>query len=107
MKIGFISMPLTGHLNPMIALARRLQSRGHEIFFIGVLDAGPPIRAAGLNFVSWCEEEFPAGSCASVSLPVAKLHGTEATRWAIPRSRQSLLPGGVAASSEHTRRNGG
>jgi zeaxanthin glucosyltransferase len=83
MKIGFIGMPLTGHLNPMIALARRLQSRGHEIFFIGVLDAGPPIRAAGLNFVSWCEEEFPAGSCASVSLPVAKLHGTEATRWTI------------------------
>ena len=41
MKIGFISMPLAGHLNPMIALARKLQSRGHEIVFIGVPDAGP------------------------------------------------------------------
>ncbi|HEY4048691.1 MAG TPA: hypothetical protein VGM27_17635 [Acidobacteriaceae bacterium] len=29
MKIGFISMPLSGHLNPMTALARRLQSRGN------------------------------------------------------------------------------
>jgi zeaxanthin glucosyltransferase len=83
MKIGFISMPLTGHLNPMTALARRLQSRGHEIFFIGVPDAGPAVRAAGLNFVSWCEEEFPAGSCARALAPVAKLHGTEATRWTI------------------------
>lgn len=83
MKIGFISMPLTGHLNPMIALARKLQSRGHEIVFIGVLDAGPAIRAAGLEFLPWCEEEFPAGSCASALAPVAKLHGTEATRWTI------------------------
>jgi zeaxanthin glucosyltransferase len=83
MKIGFISMPLTGHLNPMIALARKLQSRGHEIVFIGVPDVGPTVRAAGLNFVSWCEEEFPAGSCAVALAPVAKLHGTEATRWTI------------------------
>jgi len=28
-KIGFLSMPLSGHLNPMIALARRLQARGN------------------------------------------------------------------------------
>jgi MGT family glycosyltransferase len=83
MKIGFISMPLTGHLNPMTALARKLQTRGHEIVFIGVPDAGPTVRAAGLNFVSWCEEEFPAGSCASALAPVAKLHGTAATRWTI------------------------
>src|ERR1700722_16318224 len=83
MKIGFISMPLTGHLNPMIALARTLQSRGHEIVFIGVPDVGPTVRAAGLNFVSWCEEEFPAGSCAVALAPVAKLHGVEATRWTI------------------------
>ncbi|MGF7183858.1 glycosyltransferase [Tunturiibacter psychrotolerans] len=83
MKIGFISMPLTGHLNPMIALARKLQSRGHEIVFIGVPDVGPYACAAGLDFVSYCEEEFPAGSCASALAPVAKLHGTAATRWTI------------------------
>jgi zeaxanthin glucosyltransferase len=65
MKIGFISMPLAGHLNPMTALGCKLHSRGHEIVFTGVPDAGPRVRAAGLNFVSYCEEEFPAGSCAS------------------------------------------
>jgi len=83
MKIGFISMPLTGHLNPMIALARKLKSRGHEVVFIGVPDVGPYARAAGLNFVSYCDEELPEGSCASVLAPAAKLHGTEATRWTI------------------------
>jgi hypothetical protein len=30
-KIGFLSQPLTGHLNPMAALARKLASRGHEV----------------------------------------------------------------------------
>jgi len=38
MKIGFVSLPVVGQLNPMTALARRLQSRGHEIVFIGVPD---------------------------------------------------------------------
>ena len=33
MKIGFVSLPFSGHLNPMTALARRLQSRGNEIYF--------------------------------------------------------------------------
>jgi zeaxanthin glucosyltransferase len=91
MKIGFISMPLTGHLNPMTALARKLQSRGHEIVFIGVPDAGPTVRAAGLNFVSYCEKEFPAGTCASALAPVAKMHGMEATRWSIAGAGRALF----------------
>ena len=52
MKIGFVSLPVVGHLNPMTALARRLQSRGHEIVFIGVPDVEPFARAAGLKFVT-------------------------------------------------------
>jgi zeaxanthin glucosyltransferase len=97
MKIGFISMPLAGHLNPMTALARKLQSRGHEIVFIGVPDAGPTVRAAGLNFVSYCEEEFPAGACASALAPVAKIHGMEATRWTIGGAGRAFFQ----AASQH------
>jgi zeaxanthin glucosyltransferase len=37
-KIGFVSMPLSGHLNPMTALARRVKSRGNEVVFFGVPD---------------------------------------------------------------------
>jgi UDP:flavonoid glycosyltransferase YjiC (YdhE family) len=43
MRLGFISMPVAGHLNPMTALARRLKSRGHEIVFIGVPDSAPKL----------------------------------------------------------------
>jgi zeaxanthin glucosyltransferase len=49
-KIGFLSLPLTGHLNPMTALARKMQSRGNEVVFIGVPDIEPVARAANLEF---------------------------------------------------------
>ena len=34
MKLGFICLNLPGHLNPMTALARQLQGRHHEVFFL-------------------------------------------------------------------------
>jgi zeaxanthin glucosyltransferase len=83
MKIGFVSMPFTGHLNPMTSLARKLQSRGHEVVFIGIPDCGPIVRAAGLNFVSYCEEEFPLGSADKMYRPLAKLQGLEVSRLSV------------------------
>jgi len=34
MKLGFICPNLPGHLNPMTALARQLQERGHDVVFL-------------------------------------------------------------------------
>ena len=34
MKIGFICPQVPGHLNPLTALARHLQMRGHEVVFL-------------------------------------------------------------------------
>ena len=97
MKIGFVSMPFVGHLNPMTTLARRLQSRGHEVAFIGVPDVEPFARAAGLNFVSFCEDEYSAGSIARLYAPVSKLHGFEVTRWSIRERNVDLFN----AASKH------
>jgi UDP:flavonoid glycosyltransferase YjiC (YdhE family) len=58
MKLGFVSMPLSGHLNPMTALARRLQSRGNEVVFFGVPDVEPFARAAGLDFVATAKQSI-------------------------------------------------
>ena len=80
MKIGFVSTPLAGHLNPMTALARRLQSRGNEVVFFGVPDVEPFARAAGLDFVPYGETEYPVGSIEKVFSSVAKLHGFEVLR---------------------------
>ena len=83
MKIGFISMPLTGHLNPMTALARRLQSRGNEVVFFGVPDAEPIVRAANLDFVTICEQEYPLGSIAKDYGHLAALRGEEVVRYVL------------------------
>src|ERR1700759_1908411 len=80
MKIGFVSMPLSGHLNPMTALARRLQSRGNEVVIFGVPDVDPFARAAGLEFVPYGETEYPVGSIDQVYSSVAQLHGFEVVR---------------------------
>jgi MGT family glycosyltransferase len=97
MKIGFLSLPLTGHLNPMTALARKLQSRGHEIVFIGVSDIEPVVRAADLDFVSFCESEYPPGSVAKRLDGVAKLHGLDVVRYTV----RELTSGLINAAFEH------
>jgi zeaxanthin glucosyltransferase len=81
MKIGFVGYPSPGHLNATTAVARRLQSRGHEVVFIGVPDTEPFVRAAGLTFVPYCVEEFPEGSMTQAYAPEAKLHGFVAVRY--------------------------
>jgi zeaxanthin glucosyltransferase len=81
MKIGFVGYPASGHLYPMTALARKLQSRGHEVICIGVLDTEPIVQAAGLTFVPYCEKEFPAGSLAAAYVPVAKMQGIDVVNY--------------------------
>jgi zeaxanthin glucosyltransferase len=81
MRVGFVSLPLTGHLNPMRALARKLQSRGDEVRFFGVPDVEPAVRAANLAFEPHCEEEYPAGSVERIYAPIAKLHGLDVLRY--------------------------
>lgn len=46
----------------MSVLARKLQSRNHEIVFMCLPDTEPLVRAAGLPFLPCCENEFPIGS---------------------------------------------
>jgi zeaxanthin glucosyltransferase len=97
MKIGFVSQPVSGHLNPMTALARKLKSRGHEVVFITVPDGEPIIRGAGLDFVSFCEKEYPEGSMPKTWGAVSKLQGFDVVKY----TAQDLLPGLVEAALEH------
>jgi MGT family glycosyltransferase len=97
MKVGFVSLPVTGHLNPMTALARKLQSRGTEVIFIGVPDVGPIVRAANLKFAPFCEKEYPVGSVAKRWGGVAKLHGLDVVEY----TSRELIPGLIKAALEH------
>jgi zeaxanthin glucosyltransferase len=97
MKIGFLSFPASGHLNPMLALARKLQSRGNEIVFIGVPDVEPLVSAAKLTFAPICEKEYPVGSIAASWAPVSKMRGIEAARY----SFGELSPDLTSAALKH------
>jgi zeaxanthin glucosyltransferase len=68
MKLGFICLNVPGHINPMTALARQLQGRGHDVVFL--YSSG----AAGLPFVPGPEKEPFSESTPEVS----KLHGDDA-----------------------------
>ena len=97
MKIGFLSLPLSGHLNPMTSLARKLQSRGNDVVSLGVPDVEPFARAAGLDFVPFGEQEYPAGSIAKTWSQVARLHGMEVVQFTL----RELSPGLIKAALEH------
>jgi len=81
----------------MTALARKLQSRGHEVVFIGVPDSERAVRAAGLNFVPFCENEYPPGSIEKSFGAVASRHGLDVVRY----TTRELSPGLLRAALEH------
>jgi MGT family glycosyltransferase len=73
MKLGFICPNVPGHLNPMTALARHLQDRGHEVVFL--YSSG----AAGLPFVPGLEEDHFDKNRREVS----KMQGEDALQFSV------------------------
>jgi zeaxanthin glucosyltransferase len=71
MKLGFISLSIPGHLNPMTTLARRLQDRNHDVVFL--YSSG----AAGLPFVPGPEKDHLNESRADLS----KMRGEDAVQF--------------------------
>src|SRR5260221_165567 len=71
MKLGFISLSIPGHLNPMTTLARRLQDRNHDVVFL--YSSG----AAGLSFVPGPEKDHLNESRANLS----KMRGEDAVQF--------------------------
>ena len=78
MKISFLSLPLTGHLNPMCALARRMQARGHEIVLHGIADIEQAVFASGLRFASIGKEVQPLGWLSERLSQLSSLNGMDA-----------------------------
>src|SRR5258708_2439943 len=60
MKCAFNTPPVPGHLNPMTTLARKLQSRNHDVVFISWPDGEPSVRAADLTFLPCAVKELAA-----------------------------------------------
>lgn len=83
MRIGFLSLPVTGHVNPMTSLARKLQSRGQDVVFICLADMAPFVEAAELPFVTCSETIYPAGSMKTFVSRLCELSGDDALHFTV------------------------
>ena len=85
MKIGFIGLAGTGHLNPMSALARQLQSRNHDVVMFSLPVGETLARAADLPFVAFGEKEFSTDKAGEILGTVSRLKGEEGLRFTVDR----------------------
>lgn len=115
MRIAITIPAPVGHLNPMTALARRMESRGHEVICIGPADSGKGVVAAGLRFEPYYERQFPLGSYAERAHILSRLTGDDAVAYTFqwigdecraqldeaPGVLARLAPDGVVADQVH------
>jgi UDP:flavonoid glycosyltransferase YjiC (YdhE family) len=60
-RIIFIPFPETGHFNAGFKLAKSLQSRGHDVYYLALRDFEDVLRFQGLGFAPMFETVFPRG----------------------------------------------
>jgi MGT family glycosyltransferase len=82
-RIGLICPSVAGHLNPMMALGRELQRRGHDVVVIGPVDSQAKVNAAGLGFAVIGEAEYPRGAVAQRVARLGELSGRAALRYTV------------------------
>ncbi len=81
--IGIICPPISGHLNPLIALGKELQKRGHQIIFVQIPDAQEKVEDAGLEFLSIGESDYPLGSMKDYFKQLSQLRGLAELRFTL------------------------
>ncbi len=84
-RIGAFCFPGTGHLNPMTALARRLQQRGHSVVLFGIADVEQRVKAAGIEFSLIGQSDFPSGTLEKLDFKLSQLHGLPSFRFTLER----------------------
>jgi zeaxanthin glucosyltransferase len=89
--LGLFCPAETGHLNTMLPLGQEMHRRGHRVTFFGIVDAKSKVLAAGLEFRSIGEVEFPAGSSDRLFEKLGKLSGVAALLYTMDWIKQSAI----------------
>ncbi|HEX5284664.1 MAG TPA: nucleotide disphospho-sugar-binding domain-containing protein [Bryocella sp.] len=87
--LGAFCFPGTGHINPMTALARRLQLRGHEVVLFGIADVEAAVTAAGVRFCRIGDSDYPTGTLKRLDDRLAQLNGLRAFHFTVDRVRNT------------------
>src|SRR3954471_21968474 len=88
-RLGAFCFPGTGHINPMTALARALQHRGHEVVIFGIADCEARVRAAGVEFYHIGEQDYPPGTLRALDQRLGELKGLATFRFTVERVKNT------------------
>src|SRR6266567_2540535 len=84
-RLGAFCFPGTGHINPMTALARALERRGHHVVIFGIADTEARVRAAGVEFYRIGEKDYPPGTLRKLDERLGRLKGLATFRFTVER----------------------
>ncbi|MEI9968577.1 MAG: nucleotide disphospho-sugar-binding domain-containing protein [Terracidiphilus sp.] len=88
-RLGAFCFPGTGHLNPLTALARRLQLRGHTVVIFGIADVEARVKAAGIEFCLIGQDDYPLGTLEKLDQRLGEMTGLKAIRFTMDRVRNT------------------
>lgn len=80
---GIICPPYSGHLNPLAALGRELQSRNHQVTFLQIPDLEQKICAEGVGFYPIGQSSYRPGTMTETFTQLAKLSDRRALRYSV------------------------
>ncbi len=84
-RLGAFCFPGTGHLNPLTALARCLQQRGHTVIIFGIADIESRVRAAGVDFCLIGQSDYPLGTLQKLDQQLGGMTGNDILRFTMQR----------------------
>jgi MGT family glycosyltransferase len=88
-RLGAFCFPGTGHINPLAALARRLQQRGHSVVIFGIADVEDRVRAAGIDFCLIGQQDYPPGTLQKLDRKIGELDGVASMRFTMERVKNT------------------
>lgn len=101
---GIICPPYAGHLNPLSALGRSLQARGHRVTVLQIPDLEQKVRSEGVDFYPIGETTYKPGTMAATFEQLAKFSEREALQYSVQFCREMAeiicqdAPGAIAAT---------
>jgi len=88
-RLGAFCFPGTGHINPLTALARELERRGHKVIIFGIADTESRVRAAGIEFRLIGAEDYPPGTLQRLDQRLGELSGLATFRFTVDRVKNT------------------
>jgi zeaxanthin glucosyltransferase len=88
-RLGAFCFPGTGHINPMTALCRALEQRGHSVVLFGIADMESRVRAAEIEFHQIGAEDYPPGTLKKLDDQLGQLSDMAAARFTLDRVKNT------------------